>query len=80
MPSVPPNKENDSPACPFSVKKTTGRNGVEKLVSDNVDRPLQLNRETVATDPKWIRPDLPSRCTWKPGMSLENSPHKYFPR
>uniref|UniRef100_A0A9J7ZX98 Cystathionine beta-synthase n=1 Tax=Cyprinus carpio carpio TaxID=630221 RepID=A0A9J7ZX98_CYPCA len=36
--------------------------------------------ETGATDPKWIRPDLPSRCTWKPGMSLENSPHKHFPR
>uniref|UniRef100_A0A671RND7 Cystathionine beta-synthase n=1 Tax=Sinocyclocheilus anshuiensis TaxID=1608454 RepID=A0A671RND7_9TELE len=80
MPSVPPNKENDSPACPFAGKKTTGRNGVEKLVSDDVDRPLQLNRETGATDPKWIRPDLPSRCTWKPGMSLDNSPHKHFPR
>uniref|UniRef100_A0A672SCU4 Cystathionine beta-synthase n=1 Tax=Sinocyclocheilus grahami TaxID=75366 RepID=A0A672SCU4_SINGR len=80
MPSVPSNKEKDSPACPFDDKKTTGRNGVEKLVSDNVDRPLQLNRETGATDPKWIRPDLPSRCTWKPGMSLENSPHKHFPR
>uniref|UniRef100_A0A673J8V0 Cystathionine beta-synthase n=1 Tax=Sinocyclocheilus rhinocerous TaxID=307959 RepID=A0A673J8V0_9TELE len=36
--------------------------------------------ETGATDPKWIRPDLPSRCTWKPGMSLDNSPHKHFPR
>uniref|UniRef100_A0A9J8B1R5 Cystathionine beta-synthase n=1 Tax=Cyprinus carpio carpio TaxID=630221 RepID=A0A9J8B1R5_CYPCA len=79
MPSVP-SKENDSPACPFAGKKTTGRNGVEKLVSENVDRPLQLNKETGATDPKWIRPDLPSRCTWKPGMSLENSPHKHFPR
>ncbi|XP_052403045.1 cystathionine beta-synthase a [Carassius gibelio] len=77
MPSVPSNKESDSPACPFAGKKTTG---VEKLVSDNVERPLQLNRETGATDPKWIRPDLPSRCTWKPGMSLENSPHKHFPR
>ncbi|XP_067259490.1 cystathionine beta-synthase a isoform X2 [Chanodichthys erythropterus] len=81
MPSVPSNKENDTPACPFAGKKTTGKNGVEnKLVSDDVDRPLQLNRETGAADPKWIRPDLPSRCTWKPGMSHENSPHKYFPR
>lgn len=79
MPSVP-SKENDSPACPFAGKKTTGRYGVEMLVSDDVDRPLQLNRETGITDPKWIRPDLPSRCTWKPGMSPENSPHKYFPR
>ncbi|XP_050972868.1 LOW QUALITY PROTEIN: cystathionine beta-synthase a [Labeo rohita] len=80
MPSVPSNKENDSPACPFAGKKNTGRNIVEKLVSDDTDKPLEVNRETGATDQKWIRPDLPSRCTWKPGMSLESSPHKHFPR
>jgi len=81
MPSGPSNQEKVTPACPFAGKKTTGRNGVEnKLVLDDVDRPQQPNRETGATDLKWIRPDLPSRCTWKLGMSNEKSPHTYFPR
>ncbi|KAM6447058.1 cystathionine beta-synthase-like isoform 1-T2 [Liasis olivaceus] len=25
----------------------------------------------------WIRPNLPSRCTWKPGKSISESPHHY---
>ncbi|KAK2905277.1 hypothetical protein Q8A67_007076 [Cirrhinus molitorella] len=29
---------------------------------------------------KWIRPDLPSRCTWKLGDPNIESPHKHFQR
>lgn len=29
------------------------------------------------TECRWRRPDLPSRCTYKLGMSLENSPHRH---
>ncbi|XP_004081461.2 cystathionine beta-synthase isoform X1 [Oryzias latipes] len=26
---------------------------------------------------KWIRPDLPSRCTWRPGAPVSESPHSH---
>uniref|UniRef100_A0A8C5SQ45 Cystathionine beta-synthase n=1 Tax=Laticauda laticaudata TaxID=8630 RepID=A0A8C5SQ45_LATLA len=28
----------------------------------------------------WISPNLPSRCTWKPGKSISESPHHYVPQ
>ncbi|XP_013921694.1 PREDICTED: cystathionine beta-synthase-like [Thamnophis sirtalis] len=28
----------------------------------------------------WISPNLPSRCTWKPGKSISESPHRYVPQ
>ncbi|XP_041067158.1 cystathionine beta-synthase a isoform X2 [Carcharodon carcharias] len=30
-----------------------------------------------ATERKWIRPNLPSRCTWQPGAPLSQSPHRH---
>ncbi|XP_064182640.1 cystathionine beta-synthase-like [Anguilla rostrata] len=39
--------------------------------------PPQLNGEESNGDRKWIRPDLPSRCTWRLGMSPEASPHSH---
>uniref|UniRef100_A0A8C6WXR6 Cystathionine beta-synthase n=1 Tax=Neogobius melanostomus TaxID=47308 RepID=A0A8C6WXR6_9GOBI len=39
-----------------------------------------LNGETnVVVERKWIRPDLPSRCTWSLGGSEANSPHTHVP-
>ncbi|XP_037542965.1 cystathionine beta-synthase b [Nematolebias whitei] len=29
---------------------------------------------------KWIPPDLPSRCTWRPGAPVSESPHSHPPR
>uniref|UniRef100_A0AAY4BNH7 Cystathionine beta-synthase n=1 Tax=Denticeps clupeoides TaxID=299321 RepID=A0AAY4BNH7_9TELE len=36
--------------------------------------------EEVAVERKWIRPDLPSRCTWKLGGSDSDSPHSHVGR
>ena len=33
--------------------------------------------EVSVEERKWIRPDLPSRCTWKLGMSHDGSPHSH---
>lgn len=33
------------------------------------------NREASADQRKWIRPDLPSRCTWRLGAPVSESPH-----
>ncbi|XP_061485437.1 cystathionine beta-synthase-like [Rhineura floridana] len=36
------------------------------------------NSET-KTNNTWVRPNLPSRCTWKPGKSISESPHGCVP-
>ncbi|XP_076603089.1 cystathionine beta-synthase b [Chaetodon auriga] len=38
------------------------------------------NSEATADQRNWIRPDLPSRCTWKLGAPLSGSPHSHPPR
>ncbi|KAG7467440.1 hypothetical protein MATL_G00153800 [Megalops atlanticus] len=39
--------------------------------------PAQLNGQENAGDRTWIRPDLPSRCTWRLGASPSESPHTH---
>lgn len=34
-----------------------------------------INREVMADQMNWIRPDLPSRCTWGLGAPISESPH-----
>ncbi|MEQ2279627.1 hypothetical protein AMECASPLE_011384 [Ameca splendens] len=38
------------------------------------------NTEETTAQIKWIRPDLPSRCTWRPGAPMSESPHSQPPR
>ncbi|MCI4393697.1 hypothetical protein PGIGA_G00160470 [Pangasianodon gigas] len=72
MPSVPSTKENDlsKPVCPFAGKKTNTTTSI-------TDGLFQTNgSESTETDiEKWIRPDLPSKCTWSLGAPLTDSPH-----
>ncbi|KAK2839930.1 hypothetical protein Q5P01_013670 [Channa striata] len=35
------------------------------------------SRATAADQLKWIRPDLPSRCTWRLGKPMSESPHSH---
>ncbi|KAJ8396407.1 hypothetical protein AAFF_G00019840 [Aldrovandia affinis] len=39
--------------------------------------PLQVNGDEGNAERKWIRPDLPSKCTWRLGMSHADSPHSH---
>ncbi|KAI1885328.1 hypothetical protein AGOR_G00219010 [Albula goreensis] len=39
--------------------------------------PLQLNGDETNAERKWIRPDLPSKCTWRLGASNLDSPHTH---
>ncbi|XP_056409306.1 cystathionine beta-synthase-like isoform X2 [Hyla sarda] len=52
-------------------------------VSDSVSCPhLADNHVTngsVNAERKWIRPDLPSKCTWQLGKSPVESPHRHVP-
>ncbi|XP_070694155.1 cystathionine beta-synthase b [Pempheris klunzingeri] len=40
------------------------------------DRDLE-NEEVSADQMNWIRPDLPSRCTWRLGAPISESPHSH---
>ncbi|XP_056145115.1 cystathionine beta-synthase b [Lampris incognitus] len=43
-----------------------------ELVNDDV--------MTSSSERNWIRPDLPSKCTWRLGMPISESPHKHQAR
>ncbi|XP_035390831.1 cystathionine beta-synthase-like protein isoform X2 [Electrophorus electricus] len=77
MLSVPSTKENaiSSPLCPFSGKKSASNDEID-------DGIFQLNgQESSEKDQrKWIRPDLPSKCTWSLGVPPAESPHWHPPR
>ncbi|XP_066563015.1 cystathionine beta-synthase b isoform X2 [Amia ocellicauda] len=65
MPSVPSNTENGNSAnaCPHATKfNQTGLNGEDNA---NGER-------------NWIRPDAPSKCTWKLGTPPSESPHFHY--
>lgn len=40
----------------------------------------ELNQEGSGDETEWIHPDLPSRCTWRPGAPVSESPHSHPPR
>ncbi|XP_015259990.1 PREDICTED: cystathionine beta-synthase-like, partial [Cyprinodon variegatus] len=41
---------------------------------------MDRNAKETADQMKWIRPDLPSKCTWRPGTPMSESPHSQPPR
>ncbi|XP_051998441.1 cystathionine beta-synthase b [Xyrauchen texanus] len=56
---------------------------VHKSNSRHVNSVNEEQMETgseVIMERKWIRPDLPSRCTWKLGDPNTESPHNHIPR
>lgn len=59
-------------------------NGVDKMpmVGDGEEtaRTIQISTKSTSPDRKWIRPDLPSRCTWRLGATNSDSPHTRVPR
>lgn len=63
--------------CPVTVSKAM--NGVKDTpVTKGVkDTPAVNGEVKVSNGPfrEWRRPDLPSKCTYQPGMSLDKSPH-----
>lgn len=84
------------PVCPHSAKLHNHTNREAKLregpipliavdkatVGDReeANRAIQINTKNTSPERKWIRPDLPSRCTWSLGASTADSPHTQVPR
>uniref|UniRef100_A0AAQ5YXT8 Cystathionine beta-synthase n=1 Tax=Amphiprion ocellaris TaxID=80972 RepID=A0AAQ5YXT8_AMPOC len=46
---------------------------------EDSSKTIQINTKNASPERKWIRPDLPSRCTWSLGASKADSPHTQFP-
>uniref|UniRef100_A0A673YCA6 Cystathionine beta-synthase n=1 Tax=Salmo trutta TaxID=8032 RepID=A0A673YCA6_SALTR len=67
MPSVPSTMLNDPK---FSM------NGSAQVNGEEGENDLE-NTATGTEERQWIRPDLPSRCTWKLGVSSAESPHSH---
>ncbi|XP_059355655.1 cystathionine beta-synthase b [Carassius carassius] len=58
----------------LSVNETNGHH-VQSVTAEHIENGSEGSMER-----KWIRPDLPSRCTWKLGDPNTESPHKHFQR
>lgn len=62
---------------------TAAVNSCDRLSADGEDKDesfteTQLeNTDETPDETKWIRPDLPSRCTWKLGAPMSESPHSH---
>uniref|UniRef100_A0A673YBX4 Cystathionine beta-synthase n=1 Tax=Salmo trutta TaxID=8032 RepID=A0A673YBX4_SALTR len=68
MPSVPSKAMLNDPK--FSM------NGSAQVNGEEGENDLE-NTATGTEERQWIRPDLPSRCTWKLGVSSAESPHSH---
>uniref|UniRef100_A0A671ND33 Cystathionine beta-synthase n=1 Tax=Sinocyclocheilus anshuiensis TaxID=1608454 RepID=A0A671ND33_9TELE len=93
MPSSSSEAVGTGPVCPHAAKVLInaangepGISGDAKLKTDAVlngktGHKLSIeNVSEVTMERKWIRPDLPSRCTWKIGDPNTESPHRHFQR
>lgn len=95
MPAVPSSKEpaNLATICPHAANLQNHSNGEGSLPLKGMDKisrtkdaeedtegAVQINRKSSSPERKWIRPDLPSRCTWTLGASKSESPHSQIPR
>ncbi|XP_035762602.1 cystathionine beta-synthase b [Neolamprologus brichardi] len=62
---------------------TAAVNSCNRLSADGEDKDesfteTQLeNTDETPDETKWLRPDLPSRCTWKLGAPMSESPHSH---
>lgn len=85
MPSVPSSKETtvNSPVCPHAGKLHSFSNGENLKTgeeSQEAARNIQIKTKNSSPERKWIRPDLPSRCTWSLEASKSDSPHTQVSR
>lgn len=86
-PANPTNAEVTCAKASSSVRQATAAvTSGDRLSADGEDKDesfteTQLeNTDETPGETKWIRPDLPSRCTWKLGAPMSESPHSHSAR
>eukprot|EP00112_Aurelia_sp_Birch-Aquarium-sp1_P014596 Seg3164.2 transcript_id=Seg3164.2/GoldUCD/mRNA.D3Y31 product="hypothetical protein" protein_id=Seg3164.2/GoldUCD/D3Y31 len=73
---------SDPITCPM---KDSGNKGNKTPLSPmnsfgNLSPTKSVGKETQQRGERvWIRPDLPSKCTWQLGMDSKQSPHHHLP-
>lgn len=85
MPSVPKSRFLEEPPtlCAHAAKLTKGdvaldqRSAKGGCSSSKVQGTWLQNGVQATVQRNWIRPDLPSRCTWRPGANASESPHSH---
>ncbi|CAL8407129.1 unnamed protein product [Arctogadus glacialis] len=81
MPAVPASKDPaaaKASGCPHGAKMVANGDGkLQVSFAAHGEADLPLDAGTPAAERKWIRPDLPSRCTWRLGGSDLDSPHTH---
>ncbi|XP_003218996.1 cystathionine beta-synthase-like protein isoform X2 [Anolis carolinensis] len=73
MPSLPAEAEMNALSCPHISASCIPNGGLAKESSSTLDKDSCNNMEK---ERKWIRPDVPSKCSWELGKSAE-SPHHH---
>lgn len=65
----------------FLSRGEMSANGKQESVKGAQDEAHSEARETEPVAPlmSWVRPDLPSRCTWGLGAPASESPHSHQP-
>lgn len=65
--------------CAHAAELTKGdqRSANGGCSSGEVQGTRPQNRVQALVQRNWIRPDLPSRCTWRPGANASESPHSH---
>lgn len=66
IPTLPSQKKPDTNSCPHAPVKYVNSAGVDTESCKANEKERQ-----------WIRPDTPSKCTWKLGKPLSASPHHH---
>uniref|UniRef100_A0A6Q2YJT9 Cystathionine beta-synthase n=1 Tax=Esox lucius TaxID=8010 RepID=A0A6Q2YJT9_ESOLU len=82
MPAVPSSKDSgvlgpNVPACPQAASLRVGVSSPKGCSRDNLEVVDVEGTIQSVGERKWIRPDLPSRCTWRLGGNPTDSPHTH---
>ncbi|KAM9342275.1 cystathionine beta-synthase b [Pholidichthys leucotaenia] len=82
MPSASGAASLEEAPCSFTAGTTSERLKHERLrVEDDSNSECKAETEKATSGQrKWIRPDLPSRCTWRVGAPISESSHSHQPR
>lgn len=61
----------------LGLKESTHLTETNGHSAKSMDKDME-NGSGITIERNWIRPDLPSRCTWKLGDPTTESPHNHF--
>uniref|UniRef100_A0A8C3HG65 CBS domain-containing protein n=1 Tax=Chrysemys picta bellii TaxID=8478 RepID=A0A8C3HG65_CHRPI len=61
------------------ITAPTGRSSPLQIKSSHLQNGIDTENQETKTNYTWLPPNLPSKCTWKPGKPISDSPHSHVP-